>query len=139
MSKYFLRECVSFTPGINPSRVQISNLEFYDQNDFVSDYNFEGTEKASIGTEDFLRVKEGDVVISVVMRKAAIVGKGNDGKILTLNFIKVDFDNDFLDKKYFLYLFNSYSGVKRQKERMFHYVKNIKEEREKIYKALVDL
>ena len=27
----------------------------------------------------------------------------------------------------------------RQKERMFHYVKNIKEEREKIYKALVDL
>ena len=118
MSKYFLRECVSFTPGINPSRVQISNLEFYDQNDFVSDYNFEGTEKASIGTEDFLRVKEGDVVISVVMRKAAIVGKGNDGKILTLNFIKVDFDNDFLDKKYFLYLFNSYSGVKRQKKRM---------------------
>ena len=118
MSKYFLRDCVSFTPGINPSRVQISNLEFYDQNDFVSDYNFEGTEKSSIGTEDFLRVKEGDVVISVVMRKAAIVGKGNDGKILTLNFIKVDFDNDFLDKKYFLYLFNSYSGVKRQKERM---------------------
>ncbi len=35
-----------------------------------------------------------------------------------MNFIKVDFDNDFLDKKYFLYLFNSYSGVKRQKERM---------------------
>lgn len=27
----------------------------------------------------------------------------------------------------------------RKKERMFHYVKNIKEEREKIYKALVDL
>ena len=27
----------------------------------------------------------------------------------------------------------------RQKERMFHYVKNIKEEREKIYKALVNL
>ena len=118
MSKYFLRDCVSFTPGINPSRVQISNLEFYDQNNFVSDYNFEETEKASVGTEDFLRVKEGDVVISVVMRQAAIVGKGNDGKILTLNFIKVDFDNDFLDKKYFLYLFNSYSGVKRQKERM---------------------
>ncbi|MDO5813934.1 MAG: restriction endonuclease subunit S [Bacillota bacterium] len=118
MSKYFLRDCVSFTPGINPSRVQISNLEFYDQNDFVSDYNFEEAEKASVGTEDFLRVKEGDVVISVVMRQAAIVSKGNDGKILTLNFIKVDFDNDFLDKKYFLYLFNSYSGVKRQKERM---------------------
>mgnify|MGYP003089978122 FL=1 len=39
MSKYFLRDCVSFTPGINPSRVQISNLEFYDQTDFVSDYN----------------------------------------------------------------------------------------------------
>lgn len=118
MSKYFLRDCVSFTPGINPSRVQISNLEFYDQNDFVRDYNFEEAEKAFVGTEDFLRVKEGDVVISVVMRQAAIVSKGNDGKILTLNFIKVDFDNDFLDKKYFLYLFNSYSGVKRQKERM---------------------
>lgn len=118
MSKYFLRDCVSFTPGINPSRVQISNFEFYDQNDFVNDYIFEETEKTSVGTEDFLRVKEGDVVISVVMRQAAIVSKGNDGKILTLNFIKVDFDNDFLDKKYFLYLFNSYSSVKRQKERM---------------------
>lgn len=118
MGKYFLRECVSFTPGINPSRVQVSNSEFYDQNDFVNDYNFEETEKASVGTEDFLRVKEGDVVISVVMRQAAIVSKGNDGKILTLNFIKVDFNNDVLDEKYFLYLFNSYSVVKRQKERM---------------------
>lgn len=44
-----------------------------------------------------LKLKEGSVVISVVTRQAAIVSKGNDGKILTLNFIKVDFDNDFLE------------------------------------------
>ncbi len=121
MSKYFLRDCVSFTTGINPSRVQVSNSKFYDQNDFVNDYNF--INKANIKDkffdgENLLELKEGDVVISVVMRQAAIVSKGNDGKILTLNFIKVDFDNNFLDKKYFLYLFNFYSGVKRQKERM---------------------
>ena len=121
MGEYFLKNCVSFTPGINPSRIQTTDLEFYDQNDFVNDYNFinkVNIKDKSFDSENLLKLKEGDVVISVVTRQAAIVSKGNDGKILTLNFIKVDFDNDFLDKKYFLYLFNSYSGVKRQKERM---------------------
>ena len=121
MGEYFLKNCVSFTPGINPSRIQTTDLEFYDQNDFVNDYNFinkVNIKDKSFDGENLLKLKEGDVVISVVTRQAAIVSKGNDGKILTLNFIKVDFDNDFLDKKYFLYLFNSYSGVKRQKERM---------------------
>ena len=40
MGEYFLKNCVSFTPGINPSRIQTTDLEFYDQNDFVNDYNF---------------------------------------------------------------------------------------------------
>ena len=107
MGEYFLKNCVSFTPGINPSRIQTTDLEFYDQNDFVNDYNFinkVNIKDKSFDSENLLKLKEGDVVISVVTRQAAIVSKGNDGKILTLNFIKVDFDNDFLDKKYFLYL-----------------------------------
>ena len=36
MGEYFLKNCVSFTPGINPSRIQTTDLEFYDQNDFVN-------------------------------------------------------------------------------------------------------
>lgn len=118
MNKHFLKDYVSFVPGINPSRVQVSNSEFYDQNDFMNDYHLNKTIKITIGHEDLPRLKEGDVVISVALKKAVIVGEGNDGKILTLNFIKVDFDNDFLDKQYFIYLFNSCSRVQRQKERM---------------------
>lgn len=63
-------------------------------------------------------MEEGDVVISLALQQAAIVSKGNHEKILTLNFIKVVFENDLLDKYYFVYLFNSYLDIKRQKERM---------------------
>ena len=50
------------------------------------------------------------------LQLAAMVSKENVGKVLSLNFTKVKF-NDRLDKRYFLFLFNSYNDVQRQKER----------------------
>lgn len=122
MGEYFLKNCVSFTPGINPSRIQTTDLEFYDQNDFVNDYNFinkVNIKDKSFDSENLLKLKEGDVVISVVTRQAAIVSKGNDGKILTLNFIKVDFDNDFLDKNIFYIYLILILGLKGKKKECY--------------------
>lgn len=48
---------------------------------------------------------------------ATIVGKTNAGKVPSLNFTKVEFHSEHLDKHYFIYLFNAYSAVRRQKER----------------------
>ncbi|MDM5143455.1 hypothetical protein ICE98_00526 [Lactococcus lactis] len=45
------------------------------------------------------------------------MGKENKGKVLSINFTKVEFKNDQLDKNYFLYLFNVFKDVKRQKEK----------------------
>ncbi|EMF0551429.1 restriction endonuclease subunit S, partial [Enterococcus faecium] len=58
-----------------------------------------------------------DVVISNFLQRATIVGEKNIGKVLSLNFTKVKFLNDQLDKRYFLYLFNNYKDIQRQKER----------------------
>ena len=46
-----------------------------------------------------------------------MVGKNNVGKVLSINFTKVEIDNKQLDKRYFLFMFNTYKDVKRQKER----------------------
>uniref|UniRef100_UPI0025BA97E9 restriction endonuclease subunit S n=1 Tax=Enterococcus sp. TaxID=35783 RepID=UPI0025BA97E9 len=58
-----------------------------------------------------------DIVISNTLQKATLVHERNIGKILSLNFMKVEFKNDSLDKNYFLYLFNAYPDIQRQKER----------------------
>ena len=66
--------------------------------------------------ETSLSLVAGDVVISSPSRLAAIVGADSEGKLLTLNFIKVNIKGR-LDKFYFLYLFNQSRDVQRQKER----------------------
>lgn len=46
-----------------------------------------------------------------------MIGKSNAGKVIPLNFTKVEFNKQTLDKNYFLYLFNSNKFIQRQKER----------------------
>ena len=107
MSKHFLRDYVTFVSGINPTRAKMENTVFYDQNDFMNDYYLDRGSIINNYDKSF-KLEEGDVVISLALQQAAIVSKGNHGKILTLNFIKVVFENELLDKYYFVYLFNSY-------------------------------
>ncbi|MGR5997074.1 restriction endonuclease subunit S [Bacillus cereus] len=87
---------------------------------FEADYNHEDVvveDKAKPLFENNLSLNEGDVVISNSLQLATMVGKNNVGKVLSLNFIKIEFNSEQLDKRYFLFLFNSYKDVRRQKER----------------------
>lgn len=117
-------EFVTFIPGINPTRTEkqfaSKKFDYYDQAAFESDYNHEKgfmKKKPFEFFEDGISLKAGDVIISNSMQLATIVGNINAGKVPSLNFTKVNFTNSGLDKGYFIYLFNTYSGVKRQKDR----------------------
>ncbi|MGF7009824.1 restriction endonuclease S subunit [Lachnospiraceae bacterium PF1-21] len=124
MEKRRLGSFVTFIPGINPTRaenqVEMKNLIYYDQAAFESDFNYENKvneEKTTGMINKGIALEAGDVVISNSLQMATIVGEGNAGKVPSLNFTKVEFRSNALDKQYFLYLFNVYSGVKRQKEK----------------------
>ena len=115
-----LGDLLSFTAGVNPTRIEKQNqesLQFYDHASFESDLY---QKSFVLGTDELnetsLSLVAGDVVISSPSRLAAIVGADSEGKLLTLNFIKVNIKGR-LDKFYFLYLFNQSRDVQRQKER----------------------
>ncbi|MCP3780432.1 restriction endonuclease subunit S [Paenibacillus sp. MZ03-122A] len=124
MEKRGLKEFVTFVPGINPTRAQkqfgIQVINYYDQLSFEADYDHEDVvveDESESSSQNNLSLNEGDVVISNSLQLATIVGKRNVGKVLSLNFTKIQFDSEQLDKRYFLYLFNAYKEVRRQKER----------------------
>jgi restriction endonuclease S subunit len=119
-----LKEFVTFAPGINPTRVQYQFenelIKFYDQSSFTEDYKHE-----KISAEDEITSSEqnnqtlmvGDVVLSNSLQCATMVSTKNAGKVLSINFTKIAFDGEQLDKGYFLFLFNAYKNVKYQKEK----------------------
>ncbi|GAB1305081.1 restriction endonuclease subunit S [Bacillus altitudinis] len=124
MEKRKLNEFVTFVPGINPTRAQkqfeTQKIHYYDQASFEADYYREDVaveEKEKPLSQNNLSLNEGDVVISNSLQLATIVGENNVGKVLSLNFTKIEFDSEQLDKRYFLYLFNAHKDVKQQKER----------------------
>lgn len=124
LEKKGLKEFVTFVPGINPTRAQkqfgIQVINYYDQSSFEADYKHEDVvveEESKSLSQNNLSLNEGDVVISNSLQLATMVGKNNIGKVLSLNFTKIQFDSEQLDKRYFLYLFNAYKEVRRQKER----------------------
>lgn len=119
-----LKEFVTFIPGINPTRAQkqfgTQVINYYDQSSFEADYNHEDVvveDEAKSLSQNKPSLNEGDVVISNSLQLATMVGKNNVGKVLPLNFTKIEFDSEQLDKRYFLFLFNAYKDVGRQKER----------------------
>ncbi len=123
MEKRGLKEFVTFIPGINPTRAQkqfgTQVINYYDQKSFEADYNHEEVveDESKSLYQNNLSLNEGDVVISNSLQLATMVGKNNVGKVLSLNFTKIEFDSEQLDKRYFLFLFNAYKEVRRQKER----------------------
>lgn len=112
-------ECVT---GVNPTRAnkQIDDvIVYYEQSDFNNDFNHLDGYEIEENLSDFGKqtLKEGDIVISNIQQKAVMIGKSNAGKVIPLNFTKVEFNKQTLDKNYFLYLFNSNKFIQRQKER----------------------
>ena len=124
MKKQKLGDLVKFVPGINPTRAKkqygIDKISYYDQASFEQDHDHVGdfiADEISENVPGELTVQKGDVVISNSLQLAAMVGSSNEGKVPSLNFTKIEFIDDILDKHYFIYLFNAYRDVKRQKER----------------------
>ena len=124
MERRKLSEFVTFVQGINTTRVEKQfgtiNINYYDQAAFERDYKHEDGFVNKKGAHTFnagLSLEVGDVVISNSLRIATVVGASNAGKVPSLNFTKVEFHSQSLDKLYFIYLFNIYSDVRRQKER----------------------
>lgn len=117
-----LSDYVTFVSGVNPTRAnkQIDDvIVYYDQSDFNNDFNHLDGYEIEENSSDFGKqtLKEGDIVISNIQQKAVMIGKSNAGKVIPLNFTKVEFKKKTLDKNYFLYLFNSNKSIQRQKER----------------------
>ena len=124
IEEYKLGGYVTFHQGVNPTRIEnkisIDESHYYDQLAFERDYNFIAQKKIDMPLNNSYGARalvEGDVIISNQLQLATIVGSENAGKVYSLNFTKVAFEGDRLDKKYFLYLFNANEKIKRQKER----------------------
>lgn len=123
LKKRKLMEFVTFIPGVNQTRMesQFENIEihYYDQASFERDYNHEEIfkKKNNMLIENQKCLKEGDVIISNTLRLATIVGKENAGKVPSLNFTKVEFNHQKMDKNFFIYIFNAYTDFQRQKEK----------------------
>ena len=123
VEQYMLEDLVSFVQGINSARAEkqygLVDIIYYDQASFEKDYNHEEDLGEEIPKALFNEhsLNEGDVIISNSFQQAAMIGKANAGKVPSINFTKVEFNKETIDKQYFIYLFNNYSLVKRQKER----------------------
>ncbi len=121
LKKCKINECVTFVPGMNQTRVNNNiGLNYYDQSSFDEDYKhekvyIENYEKKVDANNRYLTL--GDIVISNSLQRATIVGSSNVGKVLSLNFTKVNIDSKKIDQGYFLYLFNENKSIRRQKDK----------------------
>lgn len=124
MEQRKLEDIATFEAGLNTSRNNPEQegiiLQPYDIASFESDFHYQEamdqTVLASTPANEFV-LEGGEVIINNASQLAAIVNRGNRGKFLTSNFTRLTFDKNVLDKQYFLYVFNVYSEVQRQKER----------------------
>lgn len=125
MEKRKLSDFVSFVQGVNQSRAEKQfgdqDIPYYDQASFEDDYRhyneMNQEEKINESFTSEVTLDKRDIVISNSLQRATMVGETNIGKVLSINFTKVSFINEELDKHYFLYLFNNYQDIQRQKER----------------------
>lgn len=125
MEKRKLSDFVSFVQGVNQSRAEKQfgdqEIPYYDQASFEDDYRhyneINQEEKINESFTSEVTLDKRDIVISNSLQRATMVGETNIGKVLSINFTKVSFINEELDKHYFLYLFNNYQDIQRQKER----------------------
>lgn len=119
-----IKDFATFIPGINPTRAEKQFgkqvINYYDQPSFEADYNHvddSGEAALKFSSLNNAALNAGDLIISNGSRLAAMVGENNAGKVLSLNFTKIVLDSDHLDQRYFLFLFNDFKEVQRQKER----------------------
>lgn len=124
MKRKKMKELMTFVPGVNPTRAQnqlgVQEITYYDQASFEQDFNYRDTvleNEFNYWSGENEPLSEDDIVLSNSLQLVTMVGKSNVGKVLTINFTKIELNNELIDNRYFLYLFNSSRDVRRQKER----------------------
>lgn len=117
-----LSEFVDFDPGINQTRAEKKlgqqEISYYDNQSFERDLKkIQVKREVQNYQPNFseFAVQLGDVVINNTTQLAAIVGPTNVGRVLSLNFTRVNFNSSQLDQNYFVYLFNEYTDLQKQK------------------------
>lgn len=116
MKTYRFDNFIDFVQGVNQSRIErLDDYELlYDNSCFNLDYESMYTNAKSLNfSKDINYLVSGDIVISISLQKATVVSMENEGKILPINFVKVNFKDERLDKTYFLYLMNFNKIVKK--------------------------
>lgn len=114
-----LKEVVTFSQGVGKSRMtdKLAQLEYYSQYDFEKDLNIPPIKKEGTTDSKVPILKFGDLVMSNLSQKVAIVSQENEGKLLSINFTRVQILDNKIDQLYFAYLFNYGSDVQSQKKR----------------------
>lgn len=129
LKKKKLKEIAVFVQGLNQTRIKEQTAKntfyYYDKDAFENDLNYisidtadsKEAEKNNKSLDEEMLLKEGDIIINSALYTAAIVGKNNAYKIPTVNFTKMQLKTKEIDKDYFIYIFNFYKDVQKQKKR----------------------
>lgn len=114
----------SFTPGAHVSRIrqndQAKARRFYATEQFMSDCWQSGNttngdkEQVVRPTQAVLSVQTGDVVISLIHGKAAIVSPKHAGRLLSNNYVRVEVDRQKVIPAWFVWHFNESRESRRQ-------------------------
>ena len=103
-----LGDVINFSLGKNPTRIKEQGLSLYSPEDFEDDlYGLNEHDDRS------------ECIINLIKSKAAPVSLDNEGKCITSNFLKCEFNGRLLDKWYFCYQFNEGKNFEQQIA-MFH-------------------
>lgn len=110
-----LNEILNMTSGPNSSRIKdgYKNIPRYFVTDLEDDLLQVPNESHPLESElkEPIFTREGDLLISIIKEKAAVVGKGREGFILTSGFIRCEYDKNILDPWFFCYFFNQSNAV----------------------------
>ena len=107
-----LKDVADISMGINTTR--ITNVKdaytYFDLENDIKHVNASFNKKKLNLHETY----EGEIIFGIAKSLAAIVSKKNSGKILSLNFIEINYNQNKIDPWFLLYYFNESNQFKRQ-------------------------
>lgn len=108
MESISLNEIIQFTLGKNSTRIKERADELYNPEDFEKDLHCINSTKEDTGC-----------IINLIKSKCSPISEQTEGKCITSNFLRCDFDTERMDSWYFCYQFNEGKGFEQQIE-MYH-------------------
>lgn len=117
-----LKDIVTFTAGLNPSRMDsaIPSRCIYSVLSLEEDLHQIEAASSKIETlVGVLSARSGELIVGMMKGRAAIVSGGNSGKFLTSNFAKCSFDHNVIYPWFLVYWFNESDEVTKQNHMAF--------------------